>query len=233
METVRAWCAAVLFLAGCSVETGGLAPAAPPDAGLGMRDAYASVASDGGPDAGAADSGRSDAGRSDAGPPDAGPPPCVPEPETCNGRDDDCDGVVDPGAVCAPCTRGEREGHVYLFCVTSIHWPAARDACTARGYDLAVVDDAGEQSWLWSIAGPLSGDEYFIGLSDSDMEDTFLWIDGRMARVDGSDLLYTHWKTTAPDNSGDEDCVELDRGASGRWEDVPCDQNQSYICETR
>lgn len=32
---------------------------------------------------------------------DAGPAPCMPVAETCNGVDDDCDGHVDNGAVCA------------------------------------------------------------------------------------------------------------------------------------
>ncbi len=31
--------------------------------------------------------------------PDMGPP-CVPEPETCDGRDQDCDGFVDDGLIC-------------------------------------------------------------------------------------------------------------------------------------
>lgn len=73
---------------------------ASPDAGL-------PIASDAGMDAGVPDAGRDagsdasmpmfDAGRdagSDSGPP---LPVCVPRSETCNGRDDDCDGIVDDG----------------------------------------------------------------------------------------------------------------------------------------
>src|SRR5262249_7800467 len=36
-------------------------------------------------------------GRGDAGSTDAGADACVPQPESCNGRDDDCDGVIDNG----------------------------------------------------------------------------------------------------------------------------------------
>jgi len=52
------------------------------------------------PDAGSVDAGSVDAGPFDAGPFDAGPfdaGMCVPMTETCNMRDDDCDGVPDNG----------------------------------------------------------------------------------------------------------------------------------------
>jgi hypothetical protein len=51
------------------------------------------------PDAGAMDAGLVDAGPTDAGPTDAGTADtgatCTPAAETCNGLDDDCDGVID------------------------------------------------------------------------------------------------------------------------------------------
>lgn len=176
-----------------------------------------------------------DAGEDAAVEPDAGTDAfvCTPLAEACNARDDDCDGAIDQGSVCDPCVRHERDGHVYLFCVDAVSWTTARARCVEHGYDLVVVDDAGEQDWLWSIGGPLSGDEYFIGLTDAAAEGEFVWVDGRLARSAGGDLLFTAWKSTAPDNNGagGEHCVELDRGASGRWEDVPCDQLQSFICE--
>ncbi len=64
------------------------------------HDEPAAAAGDGGPSADAAgsDSGDSDAGGSDASPgADAGGDACVPEAETCNGLDDNCDGVIDEG----------------------------------------------------------------------------------------------------------------------------------------
>jgi hypothetical protein len=33
-------------------------------------------------------------------------PTCTPQPETCNGRDDDCDGKVDQGLPAIPCPNG-------------------------------------------------------------------------------------------------------------------------------
>jgi len=39
-------------------------------------------------------------------PPPDGPPACRPEPETCNGRDDDCDGTIDEDLPPIPCPQG-------------------------------------------------------------------------------------------------------------------------------
>lgn len=156
---------------------------------------------------------------------------CVPDPpELCNGLDDDCDGMIDNGA-CAPCTLSRRGTEVYLFCLDFVDWDTARSACTSWGYDLVVIEDSEENGWLWTIGEPLFSDEYWIGLNDRDAEDTFLWVDGSCARDSGADVAYTNWVADAPDNSGEEDCVELDRGYAGQWQDVPCSQAQGYICE--
>jgi len=65
----------------------------PPDTG--PVDAVDANASDAGTSDAQIDDAGLDAGYDDAGEEDLGPPPCVPEPEICNGRDDDCDDVVD------------------------------------------------------------------------------------------------------------------------------------------
>jgi len=65
----------------------------PPDAG--PVDAVDANASDAGTSDAQIDDAELDAGYEDAGEEDLGPLPCVPEPETCNGHDDDCDGVSD------------------------------------------------------------------------------------------------------------------------------------------
>ena len=107
-----------LVLAGCSIETSGLggadgSPGAPDggarvETGIDPRTDAGHVSAggdasspgvDGGADAGAGvDAAAPDAGPPDAGPPDTGPV-CPgggsPMPETCNGIDDDCDGVRD------------------------------------------------------------------------------------------------------------------------------------------
>jgi hypothetical protein len=46
---------------------------------------------------------------------DAGPM-CQPQPETCNGRDDDCDGKVDQGLPAIPCPNGGAR-----YCVAGVY----------------------------------------------------------------------------------------------------------------
>jgi hypothetical protein len=92
--------------AGSPTDTGPADAGSPTDAGpmdAGPRDAGSSDS--GAVDAGPRDAGPMDAGPRDAGPMDAGAPTdagpadtgvmCTPATETCNGRDDDCDGLVD------------------------------------------------------------------------------------------------------------------------------------------
>ncbi len=72
--------------------------AGPPDAGpMDAGPADTGTGTDTGPaDTGPRDTGPSDTGPTDAGPSDTGPS-CTPSLEMCNGRDDDCDGLIDEG----------------------------------------------------------------------------------------------------------------------------------------
>jgi len=63
--------------------------------------------------------------------------------ETCDGRDNDCDSVVDDGAGC-PCNQSQWGGHSYLLCPTPTAWSAAQTACAAVGYSLVAVGSSAE-----------------------------------------------------------------------------------------
>ena len=54
--------------------------------------------------------------------------------------------------------------------------------------------------------------------------------------IDGSPLDYSNWSPGQPDNYGvvgDEFCLEVNFGSSGKWNDAPCDYAgiDYYLCQ--
>ena len=65
----------------------------------------------------------------------------------------------------------------------------------------------------------------WIGSNDRTTEGTFTWVSGITS-------TFTSWAGGEPNNSsGDEDCAEL-RGADGLWNDVRCNRDRAFICES-
>ena len=64
----------------------------------------------------------------------------------------------------------------------------------------------------------------WIGLSDILQEGTFSW-------RDGTELTYTNWKTSNPNNANDEQHCVWARGDDGTWDDIVCRRTEEYICQ--
>ncbi|UJR83821.1 C-type lectin domain-containing protein [Sandaracinus amylolyticus] len=167
----------------------------------------------------------------DGGPGDAGVVPCAPGmPERCDGRDQDCDDLVDEGAGDCGCDRvlGAR-GRSYLFCTTHRNYVDARAFCAARGYDLVVIDDADENAFV-RTEQRTRGNDFLIGLDDRDTERTFVWVDRRTAWRNGTSELFATWASGQPDDFLGEDCVQM--RDNGRWNDVDCGDAFRHVCES-
>jgi hypothetical protein len=124
---------------------------------------------------------------------------------------------------CFPQTYG---GHAYLFCTGSLDWAAARDACSADGYHLVTVDDAAEDTWLGTTANALRSTTWWIGLSDRDVEGTWVWVSGTSS--------FRNWCPLQPDDHlGNQDCACLLFGCALplNWDDSLCDNRMPYVCE--
>jgi len=145
--------------------------------------------------------------------------------EICDdGIDQDCSGVSDDGAACdcRELQRGERRYHV---CQRPATWWASQERCERLGGGLVVVDDEEEEEWLLRTIMDPARQPYWIGLSDQEEEDHFVWWDGSAADFEA-------WGPGQPNNAGEEDCVML-YDETDAWNDRPCEHEYAAICEQR
>jgi hypothetical protein len=148
------------------------------------------------------------------------PADCV--DETCNRRDDDCDGLVDESGCAvgseADCAAHQLGDHVYLVCPQLLRWTASRDGCAGVGYALVTIDSGEENT---AIVDWIPGDSW-IGLHDRDDEGRFVW-------VDGTEPTFTSWADGEPNDSWVEDCTLL--RPSKEWNDSNCNDGHTFVCE--
>jgi len=162
--------------------------------------------------------------------------------ESCNGIDDDCDGLIDSEAVC-PCNLERSGDHAYLFCATTADWWQGLATCDAEtNYQLAVVADAAEQEWVLAAAGVYAPEKlWWLGLHNlnasywEEPEGSYEWVDGTPYEYAA---WYPSWPSEQPDDFwGTEDCVFLDPSTGG-WHDYECEADRwsgrdiFFICES-
>ncbi|KAJ8372506.1 hypothetical protein AAFF_G00282130 [Aldrovandia affinis] len=80
--------------------------------------------------------------------------------------------------VCRPCPEGwkQRNSTCYYFSTKGKSWNASRSACLKQGADLVIIESEEEQDFISKHTGGLGF--HWIGLSDSETEGTWLWVDG-------------------------------------------------------
>jgi len=123
------------------------------------------------------------------------------------------------------CGAEKYGGHLYYFCIDPLYWLDAQMQCVQLGGDLVTVDNQSENQWLSKMLNSYSGDKWWMGFNDLQQEGKWQW-------VDGSPVGYTNWEPGEPNDTGGEDCGQLNRFyPSDTWNDEPCDQGLPFVCE--
>ncbi|KAJ8403579.1 hypothetical protein AAFF_G00349050 [Aldrovandia affinis] len=80
--------------------------------------------------------------------------------------------------VCRPCPEGWElsNSKCYYFSTERKSWTASRSDCLKQGADLVIIESEEEQDLISKHTR--GGYSYWIGLSDSETEGTWLWVDG-------------------------------------------------------
>lgn len=144
--------------------------------------------------------------------------------ETCDARDEDCDGEFDDG-VCAGVVDTE-DRSAWMFVVERAPWVEADAVCESyAGWHLGTPTNNEQQDGL-HVYTQAYGQTFWIGLSDRDVEGYWQW-------VDGTDNNFESWGYGEPNNGGyyfdNEDCGVI--LPDGSWDDRDCDQDYASVCE--
>ena len=118
------------------------------------------------------------------------------------------------------------QGKCYKVMTDNLSWEDARKSCSCtQSAELASITTAEEQA----VAKSMITENTWIGATDVETEDTFVWSDG--TTFVKSDYT-SFWSSGQPNNAGDtsnQDCVSLK--SDGLWDDVACSTTRQYLCE--
>uniref|UniRef100_A0A3Q1H452 C-type lectin domain-containing protein n=1 Tax=Anabas testudineus TaxID=64144 RepID=A0A3Q1H452_ANATE len=123
-------------------------------------------------------------------------------------------------------------GKCYYFSTRYSSWNQSRDDCRRGGGDLVKIDSREEQ--VENTAMNDDYDVFWIGLTDSQEEDKWLWVDDSPLNTS-----FLFWNDTQPDNwtllPEGEDCVVMGKKSGVDdlkcWFDVFCKDPYKSICE--
>ncbi|KAL3043477.1 hypothetical protein OYC64_003358 [Pagothenia borchgrevinki] len=140
---------------------------------------------------------------------------------------------------CTKCPIGwePHGGKCYYFSINKATWTSSRDECRRKAGCLVKIESREEQEFLeQKVRDKMTADEdkFWIGLTDSETEGTWLWTDE--SALDDS---LKFWSGTEPDNylevnPDGEDCARMGErgGAVMRWFDASCENPHKMCSET-
>ncbi|XP_052061897.1 protein crumbs homolog 1-like [Mytilus californianus] len=121
------------------------------------------------------------------------------------------------------------DGKYYMFVENAINWNNAQQDCLSRGGRLAEVYSQNVGAWLRRQASRRGGSGWWVGASDLAQEGVWTW-------TSGNQVEYTDWAYREPNNGGwktNQDCLQLWKEKSYRWDDLRCSDFRNYICQRK
>ena len=113
-------------------------------------------------------------------------------------------------------------GNYYKFFEKAKNWRDAKTHCQAEGGHLASVHSNEENEFVAKLS-PLSK-WLWLGGNDLSNESIWLW-------SDKSSFSFSSWSPGNPDNSNNQDCLVLNYGGLGKWDDQSCSVSRQFVCK--
>nr|XP_055074613.1 uncharacterized protein LOC129454124 [Misgurnus anguillicaudatus] len=112
------------------------------------------------------------------------------------------------------------QSSLYFISSEKKTWNESRTNCTQRGADLIIINNKEEQDFFKNMPGI-----HWIGLSDSDVEGTWKWVDGSTLNTS-----FSFWDKSVnePNGGTKENCAVT---YSSGWIDYSCTNTYKWICE--
>lgn len=111
----------------------------------------------------------------------------------------------------------------YEVVAGSLTWDQAKADAESKGGHLAAVTN--QEEWDTLVAGTgITGVNYWLGATDTETEGTFQWVTGESFSFDA-------WESGEPNNSGNEDHLQITNDPVPVWNDIDGSQTSGYILE--
>lgn len=105
---------------------------------------------------------------------------------------------------------------------SSAKWDVAVLKCLDLNSKLVDIESNDENAFVGNFVASAGFSKVWIGLSDQQQEDSFVWTDGTHAN-------FTSWEGSEPNGDANENCVFI--RPSSMWVDSMCSRSYRFICE--
>ncbi|KAM9836422.1 C-type isolectin Sp-CL4-like [Aulostomus maculatus] len=109
---------------------------------------------------------------------------------------------------------------------TESDFDSAEAECQREGGNLVSIHNQTQYDTLLCLmlATTYRREHFWLGAKKNG--DEFEWTDG------SGTMTFNHWREGMPDNfAGNEDCVAMNSGSWGPWNDAPCAEEKYFVCQ--
>ncbi|KAF7653305.1 hypothetical protein LDENG_00084870 [Lucifuga dentata] len=108
----------------------------------------------------------------------------------------------------------------YFFSDSEENWFNSKRDCQTKNAQLVKITNEKEQKFISTFLKKKA----WIGLTDTDTENVFKWLDG-------TGLTINYWDVGEPNNKEKKQNCVVNTGSSAKWRDVVCTDLFHYICQ--
>uniref|UniRef100_A0A3P8PCD2 Uncharacterized protein n=1 Tax=Astatotilapia calliptera TaxID=8154 RepID=A0A3P8PCD2_ASTCA len=116
-------------------------------------------------------------------------------------------------------------GRCFIVNSSLKNWTDAESSCQTLGGNLASFHSTAEYTFIRELTRTAAGSypTAWVGGNDRETETVWKW-------SDGSQFDFKNWASGEPNNSGDQDCMEINRGGGDYVNDKGCDSQRGFVC---